>query len=265
LRAELPSRLSAVDGRNALARGDAEGELQERLEALGMEDAWEVAPPIVAAGWSVKDFDTLTAGLSSSQQSALSRWLASAVVAHVLLETLSEGANRIAEIVVAVKSYAYLDQAAVQLLDIHEGLESTLVILRHKLKQGVQVVREYDRSVPRIEAYGGELNQVWTIILDNAIDAMQGQGVLRIRTYSVQDARGAGAVVVEISDTGPGIPAGIQDRIFDAFFTTKEPGQGSGLGLHIAYGIVVKQHRGEIGVESRPGETTFRVSLPVHM
>jgi signal transduction histidine kinase len=265
LRVELPARLSAGDDRNALVRGDAESALQERLEELGIADAWELAPPIVAAGWSVKDFDTLTAGYSPSQQAALSRWLASAVVAYSLLETLSQGANRIAEIVAAVKSYVYLDQAAVQLLDIHEGLESTLVILRHKLKQGVQVVREYDRSVPRIEAYGGELNQVWTIILDNAIDAMQGQGVLRIRTYSVQDARGAGAVVVEISDTGPGIPAGIQDRIFDAFFTTKEPGQGSGLGLHIAYGIVVNQHRGEIGVESRPGETTFRVSLPVHM
>jgi signal transduction histidine kinase len=166
--------------------------------------------------------------------------------------------------VAAVKSYAYLDRGPVQLLDIHEGLENTLVILRHKLKHGVEVIREYGHNLPRIEAYGSELNQVWTNILDNAIDAMQGHGVLRIRTYSGQDARGAGAVVVEISDTGPGIPAGIQDRIFDAFFTTKEPGQGSGLGLHIAYSIVVNRHRGEISLQSRAGETTFRVSLPVH-
>jgi signal transduction histidine kinase len=264
LQAQLPARLAQSDDRKALALCDAESELQDWLEALGIDDAWDVAPPIVRAGWSLGDFAALSGGFASRQQAVLARWLSAAIVAFDLLETVSQGADRIAEIVSAVKSYAYLDRGPVQLLDVHEGLDNTLMILQHRLKQGVEVVREYDRTLPRIEAYGGELNQVWTNLLDNAIDAMDGHGTLRIRTYATQNASHVAAVAVEISDTGSGIPPAIHDRIFDAFFTTKEPGKGSGLGLHIAYSII-NLHRGEITVESEPGETTFKLTLPLQM
>ena len=147
-----------------------------------------------------------------------------------------------------------------QEVDVHEGLENTLVILRYKLKQGVTVKREYSRTLPKIAAYGSELNQVWTNIIDNAIDAMKGQGVLSIHTYEESDR-----VVVEICDNGPGIPEEIQDRIFEPFFTTKPVGSGTGLGLHISYNILVLKHHGQITVSSRPGETCFKVELPVSM
>jgi signal transduction histidine kinase len=187
----------------------------------------------------------------------VARWLAAGSAVYSLLGELRQGAERIAEIVRAVKSYAYLDQAPVQLVDVHEGLENTLVILRHKLKQGVAVRRDYASDLPRIEAYASELNQVWTNLIDNAIDAMGGKGEIQIRTSG-----GREQVVVEISDSGPGIPPEIQGRIFDAFFTTKPVGVGTGLGLHIVYNIVAHQHRGQITVRSQPGLTTFRVVLP---
>ena len=155
-----------------------------------------------------------------------------------------------------------------QLVDVHEGIDNTLVILRHKLKGGVTVVKEYAPDLPRIEAYASELNQVWTNLIDNAIDAMNGQGELRIRTYREDRPAEDGLrteLGVEISDNGPGIPPEVQSRIFDAFFTTKEQGKGTGLGLHITYNIVVNQHHGEITVESQPGRTTFRVTLPVEL
>jgi signal transduction histidine kinase len=195
-------------------------------------------------------------------------WLATACSVYALLDEVSQGAGRISEIVKAVKSYSYLDQAPVQLVDVHEGIENTLVILRHKLKGGVTVVKEYAPDLPRIEAYASELNQVWTNLIDNAIAAMNGQGELRIRTYDLDKPGDEGTrsqIVVEISDNGPGVPPELQGRIFDAFFTTKEPGKGTGLGLHITYNIIVNQHRGEIKVESLSGWTTFRVTLPVQL
>jgi len=141
---------------------------------------------------------------------------------------------------------------------VHDGLESTLVLLGHKLKKGVKVVREYDRGLPKICAQGGELNQVWTNLIDNAVDAMDGKGTLTIRTRRERDC-----VVVEIVDTGPGIPEDVQRRIFEPFFTTKDVGSGTGLGLDISYRIVVRRHHGDIRVESRPGETRFTVLLPI--
>ncbi|MDX1415234.1 MAG: ATP-binding protein, partial [Candidatus Promineifilaceae bacterium] len=158
----------------------------------------------------------------------------------------------------ALKSYAYLDQAPIQPVDIHEGLNDTLIILRHKLKQGIEVKRVYDPDLPTIEAYGSELNQVWTNIIDNAIDALDGQGTITLRTRREQDW-----VVVEIQDTGPGIPDKIRNRIFDAFFTTKPPGKGTGLGLNISYNIVAYKHRGDIRVYSQPGYTCFQIWLPL--
>jgi signal transduction histidine kinase len=156
-----------------------------------------------------------------------------------------------------MKSYTYLDQAPLLEVDVHDGLENTLVIMEHKLKQGVTVKREYSPDLPRIEAYASELNQVWTNIIDNAVDAMQGKGEITLRTYEENDQ-----IVVEIIDNGPGIPEEIRTRIFEPFFTTKPPGQGTGLGLHVTHDIVVNRHHGLMSVESKPGETKFKVVLP---
>jgi signal transduction histidine kinase len=188
------------------------------------------------------------------------RWLASGCLVYGLLGEVRQSAGRISQIVKAVKSYTYLDQAPIQEVDIHEGLENTLVMLQHKLKSGVNVDRQYAHDLPRIEAYASDLNQVWTNIIDNAIDAMHGQGELVLKTYAKEDQ-----VVVEIWDSGPGIPEDIQPRIFEPFFTTKPPGSGTGLGLNIAYDIVVNKHHGEIHLTSHPGETCFQVVLPIHL
>ena len=165
--------------------------------------------------------------------------------------------ERISQIVRAMKSYTYLDQAPLLEVDVHEGLENTLVIMQHKLKQGVTVKREYASDLPRIEAYASELNQVWTNIIDNAIDAMDGKGEIILRTYEESDQ-----VVVEIIDNGPGIPKKIRSRIMEPFFTTKPPGQGTGLGLHVTHDIVANRHHGLLLVELKPGETKFKVILP---
>ena len=157
-----------------------------------------------------------------------------------------------------MKDYSHLDKGPFELVDVHEGLESTLVIFKHKLKKGVKVVRDYDRDLPKVCAQGGELNQVWTNVIDNAIDAMSGMGTLTIRTSRDRDC-----VVVEIGDTGPGIPPELQRRIFDPFFTTKEVGQGTGLGLDISYRIVVRRHHGDIRVDSRPGATWLKIWIPI--
>ena len=158
----------------------------------------------------------------------------------------------------ALKSYSFLDQATVQEVDIHEGIDDTLLILRSKLKDGVDVKREYG-DLPKIQAHGSELNQVWTNLLDNAIDAMDGQGQIIIRTHVDGEF-----VAVEIEDHGAGIPSDIQGRVFDAFFTTKPPGKGTGMGLDITYNIVVYKHHGAIAVTSEPGKTVFTVRIPVN-
>jgi len=174
-----------------------------------------------------------------------------------LLSEVQQTTDRISQIVQAVKSYAYLDQAPLLEVDVHDGLENTLVIMQHKLQKGVTVRREYSTDLPRIEAYASELNQVWTNIIDNAIDALNGKGEIKIRTYA-QDNH----VIVEIVDNGPGIPPDIQSRIFEPFFTTKAPGHGTGLGLHISHDIIANRHHGQLTVESKAGETKFRVILP---
>ncbi len=177
--------------------------------------------------------------------------------ARALLDETHEGATRIGDIVGAVKSYSYLDQGPVQLVDVNAGIESTLTILRHKLKLGVEVHRLFASGLPRIEAYAGELNQVWTNILDNAIDAMAGRGNIWITTRQDGDR-----IRVEIANDGPQIPPDARQRVFEAFFTTKEPGKGTGLGLNITYNIVAKHH-GDISVTSDPDRTIFTVTLPI--
>ncbi len=258
LRAEMATRAAAPVALEPLTRSDRENQIQEWLEARGMEDAWQIAPPLVTFGLDVAALEELGGALGSQLPFAL-RWLGGGYTVYALLDEVSTSAERISEIVKAVKSYSFLDQAPIQQVDVHEGLENTLVILRHKLKEGVRITREYARDLPRIEAHGSELNQVWTNIIDNAIDAMGGKGELTLR-ISRQDEK----VVVEITDNGPGIPPEIKERIFEAFYTTKPPGSGSGLGLHISYNIIEK-HRRRIQVDSQPGATTFRVTLPIQL
>lgn len=242
-----------------LARSDREAELQTWLERRGVAESWDLAPALVEAGWDPAGLDELVERLPAAPAAALLRWAAGAHAVAGLLHEVSQSAERISEIVRAVKAYTYLDQAPVLEVDVHRGLEDTLVILRHKLG-GVTVRRDYAQDLPRIEAYASELNQVWTNLLDNAIDAMAGKGEIHLRTRRQDDH-----ILVEVADTGPGIPEAIQPRIFDPFFTTKAPGVGTGLGLHISYNIIVHKHQGQIRVDSRPGETRFEVSLPLRL
>ncbi len=259
LREEIARRVASPIHLDLLGRSDRESELQAWLETRRVDDAWELAPALVSSGWGVPDLESLGETFSPEQLPVVAAWLGVSGTVYALLDEVGVGATRIAEIVKAVKAYTYLDQAPVQEVDVHEGLENTLVILRHKIKAGIHVTRDYVADLPRIEAYGSELNQVWTNIIDNAVDAMQGQGELALRTYVRKNE-----VVVEIGDNGPGIPPEIQPRIFEPFYTTKPPGVGTGLGLHIAYNIV-NRHHGQIRVTSRPGATCFQVTLPVQL
>jgi signal transduction histidine kinase len=243
-----------------LSLSDRENELQEWLEDHGLERAWEFAPVLVSFGWERDELERLTERFSSAQSPVVVRWLAAGVSVYGLLDEVLKSAEQLSEIVKAVKTYSYLDQAPIQEVDIRESLENTLVILRHKIKASISITRDYADDVPRVEAYGSELNQVWTNIIDNAIDAVQGQGELLLRTYTED-----GHVAIEIIDNGPGISPEIQTRVFEPFFTTKAPGVGTGLGLHIAYNIIVHKHHGQIQIASRPGETRFRVLLPVRL
>lgn len=254
---EVTRRFGSPLKLEALERIDLVDQLQIWLEENGVDSAWELAPAMVTFGWDVASLEKLKKQLSPPLFELAIQWLGICCVMMGLLLEVIQTTDRISQIVRAVKSYTYLDQAPLLEVDIHEGLENTLLIMQHKLKKGVAVKREYSQGLPPIEAYASELNQVWTNIIDNAIDAMHGRGEIRIRTYQ-EDYR----VFVEITDNGPGVPEDIRSRIFEPFFTTKAPGQGTGLGLHISHDIIVNHHHGQLLVESRPGETTFRVILP---
>jgi signal transduction histidine kinase/predicted CoA-binding protein len=247
---------------DAVTRGDREEEVEAWLEGRKIPDPGGLAPTLVTLSYDVAKLENLEAKHGPEVLAAIVRWLVATHLVWNRLAEVQQGAGRISEIVKALKGYAYLDQAPVQEVDVHEGIDSTLVILRHKLKAGINVVRDYAPDLPRIQAWGSELNQVWTNLLDNAADALadkvkDGSAEITIRTRREGDF-----VVVEIGDNGPGIPADIQDRIFEAFFTTKPPGKGTGLGLDISYRIIVHRHRGDLRVSSRPGQTTFTVKLP---
>jgi signal transduction histidine kinase len=237
-----------------------ESKLVAELEALGIDDAADLAPALVSFGWTVERLRPVAGSFGAGHVKAVLQWLGAGFAAQQLVAEIRASAQAISGIVRAVKSYAYLDQAPVQDVDLRAGLEDTLVILRHKLKDGIEVLRDFDAGLPKIEAYASELNQVWTNLIDNAVQAMDGRGVLELRARRVGEE-----VEVRIADSGPGIPADIAPRVFDPFFTTKPQGVGTGLGLHIAHNIVVNRHRGRIDFETRPGRTEFRVSLPIRM
>ena len=251
---EALSHFAAPLKLTALEKIDLVDQLQNWLEAHGIDSAWELAPAMVKFGWNGTSFENLK---NRTFFDLSVQWLGTGCLAVGSLYEVQETVQRISQIIAAMKSYTYLDQAPLLEVDVHEGLENTLVIMQHKLKKGVTIKRDYSANLPRIEAYASELNQVWTNIIDNAIDAMNGKGEISLRTYAEDDK-----VVVEITDSGPGIPEEIQARIYEPFFTTKPPGKGTGLGLHISHDIVANRHRGLLLVESQPGKTKFKVILP---
>ncbi len=243
-----------------IARSDRETDLQTWLEGAGVPQAWEVAPSLVATGMTKDRLVQETRRVPPTALPAALAWIASSRSLASLLREVSLSAERISDIVGAVRSYSFLDQAPVQPVDVVRGIEDTLVILRSKLEPGIAIHRAFADDLPRIEAQGGELNQVWTNLIANAAEAMEGRGDLWL-SAQLEGER----LQVEICDSGPGIPDSIQGRIFEPFFTTKAPGQGTGLGLHLTYNIVTLHHRGQMAVESHPGRTCFRVLLPLHM
>ena len=259
MQAEITMRTAKAPPHDPLALSEHEDELQEWLEDHGVGEAWDLAPVLVSSGWDRDDLERLAERFSPAHLPVVISWLGAGSSVYGLLEEVGQSAEAMSEIVKAFKTYSYLDQAPIQEVDIIESLENTLVLLRPRIDADLNITRDYD-DVPRIEAYGSELNQVWTNIIENAIDATQGHGELSLRAYTAENT-----VVVEIVDNGPGISPEIQPRIFEPFFTTKAPGVGTGLGLHIAYNIVVHRHRGQIQVTSRPGETRLRVALPIRL
>jgi signal transduction histidine kinase len=251
-------RAAARTALDTLDAADAEEDLLERLEQIDVPEPWRLAEPLAAAGVDEPWLEQVV-GLAGAATGAMLGWVAASLTARSLAAELQESTERMSGLVGAVKSYAYMDRGDLVEVDLHEGLETTLVVLGHKLKHtSIEVVREYDRTLPRLTVRGSELNQVWTNLLDNAIDALRERGTITVRTRL-----DAGSALVEISDDGPGIAPAHLDRVFDSFFTTKDVGQGTGLGLATARRIVVDRHEGSLTVDSHPGRTTFHVWLPL--
>ena len=229
------------------------------FEQCGIARGWDLAPDLVAAEVGVPELRDMQARLPPFALPAAISWLCSSLSGALLAREILNCAERISELVGAMGDYTYMDQAPIQNVDIHDGLESTLTILGGKFNHyGIEIVREYDRTLPRITAYGSELNQAWTHLIVNAVEALDGEGRIHIRTSSQDET-----VLVEIVDNGPGIPKELHSRIWEPFFTTKGVGEGTGLGLDIARRVVVRLHGGTIAMTSQPGETCFRVFLPL--
>lgn len=250
---------------DALARADREDAVASWLERRGVADPWQIAASLAGAGVDVNWCERAATILGETALEPGLTWVAATVSARSLLAEISDSTRRISELVAAVRSYSQMDRASRQRIDVRDGLESTLTMLGHKLA-GVSVVREY-RDPPELEAFPGELNQVWTNLIDNAVDAMDGDGTLTVRARG-GDAAVAGEdtdamVTVEIADTGPGMPADVVARAFEPFFTTKDVGKGTGLGLDIARRIIVERHGGTISIDPTPDGTTVTVQLPV--
>lgn len=252
----LPSPSRSGESLSAMQRADAEESIAQVLTLLAVEDPWQIASGLASSGFVADDLK----GVEGDHAGDVISFVGASASISSLLSEITEGSRRLSELVGALKSYSYLDQAPVQEVDIVKGIEDTLLILRSKTKD-ITIATDFADDLPTIVAYGSQLNQVWTNLIDNAADAIHeaelSDGVITIRT-SGQD----GTVVVEIENNGPPIPADVIDRIFEAFFTTKEPGRGTGLGLDTAYSIVVTQHRGSLTVSSDPDTTRFTVTLP---
>ena len=246
-----------------LAMMDREDALLDWLENYGVAEAWKLAEPLAAGNIEPQQLDLLMERWREDTTELRDmglRWLALSFEVMTMIQSGLRGAERVSELVQSMRSYSHLDRGAKQEVDVHQGLEDTLQLLSHKLKQGVKIKRQYDRSLPKILAFGSELNQVWTNLIDNSIDAMKEKGELEIVTANKNDR-----IAIKIIDSGSGIPLEIQSRIFEPFFTTKTVGKGSGLGLDNVRRIVENRHRGSISVESEPGRTCFIIYLPVNI
>ncbi|MGJ5740864.1 ATP-binding protein [Streptomyces caniscabiei] len=262
LQERTAERVSKAPALSPLEASDREDELADWLDDHGVPNGWQIAPTFVQGGLDVDWLEQIAAACDQEEilQSAIG-WLNYTVETELLMSEIEDSTTRISHLVDAAKQYSQLDRAPYQVADVHELLDSTLLMLSGKIGPQVKVVKEYDRSVPRIPAYPAELNQVWTNLIDNAVSAINsagGAGTLTVRTALVHDR-----LLVEFRDTGPGVPAEIRGRIFDPFFTTKPVGEGTGLGLDISWRIVVNKHHGDLKVESVPGDTRFQVLLPL--
>jgi signal transduction histidine kinase len=240
-----------------IQESERENALNDWLDEHEAPNGWELAPIFVGAGITPEFLDKLAYQAPPAMLEGAVRWLAYTLETELLMNEITDSVTRISSLVAAAKQYSNMDRAPHERVDIHAGLKSTLVMLASKL-EGIEVVKDFDRSLPKAPVYAGELNQVWTNLIDNAVQAMNGHGTLTIRTSMDGDR-----VRVEIDDTGPGVPERLRQRIFEPFFTTKPVGQGTGLGLDISYRIVVGRHGGDLTVESQPGDTRFIVRLPL--
>jgi signal transduction histidine kinase len=258
LKREAHERALTATARDGLEAADAEDAIGDWLEAHGVPDAWTLAEPLASAGLDAEWLDRAAAAAGAAAPIAV-RWVATSLNARTLADDLRDSTDRMSDLVKAIKAYTYMDQADLQEVDVHDGLDATLTILNHKLKHTrIDVQRRYDRFIPHVCVYGSELNQVWTNLLDNAIDALGETGTITITTAPWHES----GVEVRIADDGPGIPDEAQRRVFDPFFTTKPVGSGTGLGLDTAVRIVRDRHDGDVRLQSRPGETVFTVRLP---
>ena len=251
-RAKQPSSLDPI------ARSDLEQEVEAWLQQKGVDEPWQHASTLVAMGFCTAELEDLTKSFDSTVTPLVIDYFGNKFTTNILLEEIGDVTGRIVEIIKALKGYSFMDQAPVQAVDVREGLNDTLVMLNSKLRKGVKVNLDFAETLPRIQGHGSELNQVWTNLIDNAISAMGGEGKIELRAYQDDDW-----VVVEVVDNGPGIPIEAQEKIFDPFYTTKAPGEGTGLGLNISHGIIVEKHDGQISVMSKPGMTCFNIKLPI--
>jgi signal transduction histidine kinase len=238
---------------------DREDELGDWMEERNVTGGWDLAAVFAQGGLDIDCLNEIETRVGSSEllDQAI-HWLGYALETEQLMSDIEDATGRVSNLVNAAKQYSQMDRAAHQWIDVHGGLKSTLVMLNHKIGNGITVVKDFDRTLPQIPAHPAELNQVWTNLIDNAVQAMNGVGTLTIKTYREDDH-----VIVSIGDTGPGVPEELKKRVFEPFFTTKPVGQGTGLGLDISYRIVVNGHGGDIVLDSKPGDTRFMVRLPL--
>jgi signal transduction histidine kinase len=230
------------------------------LNKKGLENAWELAPALVKMGFDCGDLSNLAKQFENNDFYMIVDALCNKYITYNLVDEIKLSSEKISEIVKAMKSYSYLDRGPVQSVDIHDGLNDTLIMFKGYLKDDIQVRKDFAQNLPHLDVHGSELNQVWTNIIDNALNAIEENGEIIFKTY-----RENNWAVVEINDNGPGIPEDIQSKIFDPFFTTKPPGKGTGLGLYVSHNIIVNKHKGQISVHSKPGETRFIVKLPLNL
>jgi signal transduction histidine kinase len=258
LQEDVIERAAKAPTLTAMQAADREDELGDWMEQRHVTGAWDIAPVFAQGGLDVDCLEEIEAKVDPGLLDQAVHWIGYALETEQLMSDIEDATGRVSSLVAAAKQYSQMDRAAHQWIDVHSGVDSTLIMLNHKIGNGVKVVKDYDRTLPQVPAHPAELNQVWTNLIDNAVQAMNGVGTLTIRTYREDDH-----VVVSVGDTGPGVPEELRKRVFEPFFTTKPVGEGTGLGLDISYRIVVNGHGGDIVLRSQPGDTRFLVRLPI--